>query len=856
VITTALLLLQHAIVPMSGPSASVGGRAAAPVTTTASPASSATSARAVRASKAPVIDGRDDDEIWRLAQPISAFRVYDPVEDGEPPMRTEVRISYDERYLYAFARMYDPHPDSIRAYLSRRDVRTPSDQVKLLIDSYHDRRTGYEFAVNPAGVKRDYSIANDSDEDDSWDGIWDVATRIDADGWTAEFRIPLSQMRFAPSESQTFGLAIARDIARSNVRVAWPVYRRSKAGIASQFGELTGFEGLGKSRRLEVAPYTVAKDVSVARPNGSFRRGDQMTAGADLKYGLTSNLTVDATINPDFGQVEADPSVLNLTSFEQFYAERRPFFLEGAGILRYDLECNDGRCSGLFYSRRIGRSPQLAGLYGDASTKQNTNILAAAKITGRLANGLSIGVLDAATERVTGPGNQTVEPQTNYFVSRLNQDFRNGLSAVGLMVTGTNRQLDAWSRDYLRRAGYSYGLDARHRFGPGNNYQISGNLAGSTVQGSAKAIFATQLDPVHNYQRPDDDLLVDSTRTSLSGYTTDLSISKVGGGIVRFNTGYKRTSEGFEVNDAGFQQRADQQSLHGWMQLQYNTPSSWYRSARVNFNGWTQWNMAGIAQERGGNINAHVQTLGQWWLHAGFNLMNLGDVVDDRGARGGPAMLQLPAQALWFGVETDQRWRVSPGVFVNARFKDASGSWNYSIDQYNTIRVSDRLELNVGASYFRQLKDAQWNGNVTVAGVNRATFARLDQTLLSATARMDFTATPTLSLQLYASPFITSGRYADWRLLTAPRAADYAQRFTPYVAGGDPGGFNFKQFRSNTVIRWEYRRGSTLFLVWAQGRTQDGVDQGTFNWSRDGGNLFRSMPDNTFLIKTSYWLNW
>ncbi len=854
-ITALLLLLQQASVPTTGPSAAPGRRAPAAVSAPA-PAVTATSARATRAAKAPVLDGRDDDDIWRLAVPITGFRQFDPVEDGEPPMPTEAKVAYDDKYLYVFTRMFDPHPDSIRSYLSRRDVRTPSDQIKVVIDSYHDRRTGYEFAVNPAGVKRDFIMSNDGDEDGSWDGIWDVITRIDDKGWTAEFRIPFSQMRFAKADDLTFGFGIWRDIGRTNVRLSWPLFRRTKTGFSSQLGEISGIQGIGANRRLEVSPYTVAKDVSVARPNGTFRRGDQLTAGADIKYGLTTNLTVDATINPDFGQVEADPSVLNLTSFEQFYEERRPFFLEGAGIFRYDLDCNDGQCSGLFYSRRIGRSPQLGYKYGGAGTKQNTNILAASKLTGRLGNGLSIGILDAATERVTGPGNQTVEPQTNYFVSRLNQDLRNGLTSIGLMVTGVNRQLDGWSRDYLRSAGYTYGVDARHRFGTGNNLEFSANAAGSTVQGSTKAILATQLDPVHNYQRPDDDLRVDSAATSLSGYTSSINLAKIGGGITRFSTGFKRTSAGFEANDAGFLQRADQQSWSGWFALRYQKPTTWYRSAQINFNGWTQWNMAGIAQERGGNINAHMQTLNQWWLHAGYNVFNLGNVIDDRGARGGPAMVQLPASAFWFGVETDQRWRVSPGFFVNARLKDASGTWNLGIDENTTVRVSDRLQLHLGASYFRQSKDAQWNGNVTVAGVDRATFARLDQTLLSATARVDFTATPTLSLQVYASPFITSGNYTNWRLLTDPRNADYNLRFTPYTAGGNPGGFNFKQFRSNTVIRWEYRPGSTLFLVWAQGRTQDGIDSGTFNWTRDGGNLFRSMPDNTFLIKSSYWLNW
>ncbi len=818
---------------------------------------SANRARATRATHAPVIDGRDDDAIWRDAQPITAFRQFDPVEDGEPPLPTEAKVAFDDKYIYVFVRAFDPRPDSIRSFLSRRDVKTASDQIKVMIDSYNDKRSGYEFAVNPAGVKRDFSMSADGNEDDSWDGVWDVATRIDEKGWTAEFRIPFGQMRFAKSASQTFGFGIWRDIARTNVRVSWPVYRRSKTGLVSQLGEVSGIDGIETPRRLEVRPYTVAKDLTSNHPDGTAGRSQQLTGGVDVKYGLTSNLTLDATVNPDFGQVEADPSVLNLTAFEQFYQERRPFFVEGAGIFNFNLNCNDGNCSGLFYSRRVGRSPQLGWLYGDAGTKQSTNIVGAAKLTGRLASGLSIGFLDAATERVSGPGNETVEPRTNYLVGRLQQDLNNGNSGVGLMVTATNRNLDIWSRDYLRSAGYTVGLDARHRMF-NNKYELSGYLAGSDVEGSRAAIAATQTNAVHFYQRPDAGLGLDSNRTSLDGYTGQLSFSKVGGERVRFNTNFQRTSAGFEANDAGFLARADMQNWGNWVQLLWNTPTTWYRSVRVNFNQWNNWTTGGLPTDRGGNVNAHIQFANQWWAHGGVNLNNFGaKTYDDRGARGGPALPWLLNSSSWFEFSTDARKWLTWDFFVNGRFKDASGSWNYEIDPNVAMRMSSRLQVNVGASYFRQIADAQWNGNYTdTQNVTHYTFARLDQKLTSLTTRIDFTATPTLTLQLYAAPFITSGAFTNWRELSrTPRADNYADRFKPYTTQGDPGGFNFKQFRSNAVVRWEYRPGSTLFLVWSQGREQDGVNPGTYSFRRDAGDLFRVRPDNTFLIKSSYWFS-
>jgi len=846
----ALLLAFHAAVTQSASAAPVGKKPAAPER---APAPAA--AKASRAARAPVLDGKDADEIWRSAEPITAFRQFEPVEDGEPPMATEARVAYDDRYFYVFVRAFDPRPDSIRSYLSRRDVRTPSDQLKVMLDSYHDRRTGYEFAVNPAGVKRDYSMDNDGNEDESWDGVWDVATRIDEQGWTAEFRIPFSQLRFPPERSLTFGFGIWRDIARTNVRVSWPVYRRTKPGLSSQLGEVSGIENVAAPRRIEVTPYAVQKDLTLARANGTFGRMQQMTGGADLKYGLTSNLTVDATINPDFGQVESDPSVLNLTAFETFFQERRPFFLEGAGIFRYDLSCSDGVCNGLFYSRRVGRSPQLAGLYGNATTKQNTNIVAAAKVTGRLASGLSVGVLDATTERVRGPLDETVEPQANYFVGRLKQDFRKGNSGVGLMLTATNRRLDATSRDYLREGAYVLGVDGRHRFG-GNNYELSGHFAASRVNGSRAAIAATQQSAAHYYQRPDGGPGFDSTRTSLAGYRAQLGVSKNGGGITRFWTGATHTSPGFEINDLGFLSQADVRAYNNWFQLAYNTPSRWYRKAFVNLNQWNAWNSAGLATERGGNINAHAQFTNQWWGHAGYNLNNVGAIYDDRASRGGPAVRRSFSRSFWAGFETDQRWRVSPGVFTNGYASTESGSWGFGVDQQTAIRVSTRFQATVGVSFWRGADDTQWKGNFDTLGTRHFTFARLDQTVASLATRLDFTATPTLTLQLYASPFLTSGQYTNWRELKDPRAARYADRFQPFTLQGDPGGFNFKQFRSNTVVRWEYRPGSTLFLVWTQGRTQDGLDPGSFSAGRDVGNLFRVRPDNTFLLKTSYWFNW
>ncbi len=819
------------------------------------PKATRTVAQATRVARGIVIDGRGDEEGWRTAQVIDDFRQFAPTEDADPRFRTEARVVYDNHNLYVLVRMFDPHPDSILPLLARRDVRTASDQIKIVIDSYHDRRSGYQFAANPAGVKRDYSVTNDGNEDDSWDGIWDVVTRIDSLGWVAEFRIPLSQLRFTQADQHTFGFGIWRDIQRFGERDSWPVYRRTKPGLASQLGELRGLDGIPATRRLEATPYTVTRDVSHPEASGNFGRQQQLSLGADVKYGLTSNLTLDATINPDFGQVEADPSVLNLTAFEQFYQERRPFFLEGQGIFRYDLNCNDGSCSGLFYSRRIGRSPQLGGQYYDDANTTNTTILGAGKLTGRLANGLSVGVLDAMTQREVGQGGKTIEPAANYAVVRLQQDLRKGNSGLGLMLTSTNRQLDSWSADYLRSGAFTLGVDFRHRFLK-NNYELSGYLAGSRVNGTASSIGLLQTNSVHNFQRPGADLGLDSAATSMGGATMQLGLNKLGGGITRFSTGYTRATPGFEINDLGFQSRADVQGYSNWFQLVFQQPTSWYRSVRVNFNQWNQWNTGGQLLELGGNVNAHTEFTNQWWAHAGFNLSGLGASYDDRVSRGGPAVRQVYNRSGWLGFEGDPRGKVQPALFAQGQLRDASGSWQWGIDPQVELRMASRMQARLGLSYRRGVSDAQWYGNTTDAqGVTHYTFARLEQNVASLTTRFDYTATRNLSLQVYAAPFVATGKYSDRRELADPRAASYADRLKPFGSASWLDGFNFKQFRSNTVVRWEYRPGSTLFFVWSQGRQQDGLNAGTFQAGRDMRDLFGARPDNTFLVKASYWFS-
>ncbi len=813
----------------------------------------ARTAFAARVATAPVIDGRDDDPIWRTVPVIDRFLEYQPEEGADPRFRTEVRVAYDDRYLYVLARMYDPAPDSIVSLLSRRDVRTESEQLKLVIDSYLDRRTAYQFITNPAGVKRDFYVYNDVVEDGSWDAVWDVGTSIDSLGWVAEFRIPFSQLRFANQREHVFGLMVVRDVARTGQRISWPLYRRGQQGYVSQAGELRGISELPSPRRIELVPYVVTKNESVRQADG-FTHPQKLTAGADLKVGISSNLTLDATVNPDFGQVEADPAVLNLGAFETFLAERRPFFLEGTGIFNFNINCQniERDCRGLFYSRRIGRRPALlsGSDYGASTT---TTILGAAKLTGRLANGLSIGVLDAVTQEMQGANGNITEPRTNYFATRAQQDLNGGQTGIGMMLTAVNRSLDGGIAPLLRREAYSGGIDLRHRFWQ-NNYELNAYVAGSYVGGSVEAIAATQLDGVHRYQRPDGPQRFDPARTSLTGDAQRISINKFGGGITRFQTVYQRFSPGFEINDIGFLSRADEQMFRHWFALQFNRPKAFYRMAGVNFNQWTHWTSDGMPTQIGVNSNGYVEFKNRWWGNYWMSTGGFAGTFDDRVARGGPAVRRAQWYEIGGGVSGDGRGRLVPELYGGTWASPEARSHSWWVSPGLQFRASNKLNGSVGLNYSENTNDAQWLGNVVLEDRTAYTFARLEQTTLSLRTRVNYTMTPNLSFQLYAEPFASVGDYSDWKELVAPRAKSHDDRFGEYSTE-DPGGFNFRQLRTNAVLRWEYRPGSTLFVVWQHGREGFDPNGESFSFRRDYGDFLRLHPENTFLVKASWWLN-
>ena len=816
-----------------------------------------TSAHAVRAASAPVIDGKDDDPVWRTTPAITAFKQWRPTEGKEPRYKTEAKIAYDAANLYVFIRAHDPHPDSIIRLLERRDSYTSSDMFWLFIDSYQDKRTGYEFGVNAAGVKTDAAIYDDGNEDFAWDGVWDVKTRIDSAGWTAEYMIPLTQMRYSGARQHTFGIVIDRYNYRYAERESWPRLSMSKPGFVSQFGSLHGLDDLEEPRKLEAVPYVVSKS-SNKIVNNAFAQKQNVAVGGDVKYRIAPNLVLDATINPDFGQVESDPAVLNLSAYESFFDERRPFFVAGRGLFSQDVNCSAVNCSGenLFYSRRIGRTPQLAGIYGDTVAQDPITILGAAKLIGRWQRGFTLGVLDAVTQREASPGDTTFAPATNYAVVRATQDFRKGGTTIGAMATAVNRRLDEWSTPYLASNALAGALSFRHRFLK-NTYEISAAYDRSRVQGSRDVILNLQRSGVHNFQRPDADLPLDPNRTVLSGDAEEFRLGKIAGKWLNFETSMQRRSPGFELNDLGFLRRADQISWNNWMGLSDRNTRFFYKSFRLNNNWWQYWTSDGLPQERAYNMNTHITLKNNWSLGGGGTLGRLGKTFDDREARGGPAIRQDRVISPWFYVNGDDRKSIVPSLFANLFKGDGGRSSSVSLSPEINWKLMGRMSSSLGLNWSRNIDDNQFYRRFSDAAGDHYTFAHLDQKTTSLTARVNYTFTPDVSLQTYVQPFISKGTFTNVRELTAtPRADDYDDRYAPYpIADADAGGFNFRQLQSNVVFRWEYKPGSTFFAVWNHGRQGSVGEEGNKDFRGDVRDLLSLHPSNTFLIKMSYWLN-
>ena len=836
-------------------------------------------ARAVRATPPPKLDGLLTDEAWRTATPISGFVQRDPNEGQPGTEPTTVRVAYTDDALWIAVRSDDSKANQIAALLSRRDDRSPSDEVTVMIDSYHDRRTAYTFSVNAAGVKRDVYYYADGESDDRWDAVWDAKVTIDSSGWSAEFKIPFSQIRFPNVSNHTFGFNVTRRLNRTNELLYWRLIPRQASGFVSLFGDLV-VDGVHPPRRLEVLPYAAGSSrTRPAEAGNPFQTGTRRSAtvGGDFKVGVSSAMTLTGTVNPDFGQVEADPAVVNLSAFETFYPEQRPFFTEGSDLFRFRIADGDGDGSSeeLFYTRRIGRGPHAVAdpRGGFAESIDRTTILGAAKLTGRTPSGWSVGFLTALTDResarvVDRLGHHfvdQVEPRTFYGIGRVEKAMARGQTVVGLFGTAVARDLPA-SLDYLHSSAYTGGLSWSHRF-RGSTYEFSGRVVGSVVRGSPAAILLTQQSSARYFQRPDADYVeVDSSRTALSGYTVAVNGGRTAGQW-RWNVALQARSPGFEVNDIGFMQQTDGISQGVWLNRRWLTPGRVFRRLNINFNQGSSVTFGGERRSIGGNVNLNYALRnfwnGYWGINRNWNGLSTTDL------RGGPALRNAPTWNSWAGLSTDDRKSIRAGVSLWGSKEDESGSWGAGVSVNGSLRPASNVDISISPSLSLNHDQSQYL-TVTTQASPAYFFGELNQTTASMTLRSNLTFSPTLSLQLYAQPFVSSGRYETVRQVVAPRAARFVDRFAILMNDraartatgeltidgtniGNPD-FSILSFRSNVVFRWEYSLGSTLYLVWQHGRSGYDTD-GRFRFGSRLSDLFQSAADNTVLLKLNYWLS-
>ncbi len=863
------------------------------------------------------IDGRLDEAAWAAATPITELTQSVPDEGKPPSQRTEIRILYDASAIYIGARMYDSlGAKGVRSVLARRDQllnlngngNLTSDKIAIVFDTFRDKNSRTWFELNPDGVKGDHQNG-----DDSYDPVWEGAARIDSLGWTAEFRIPYSQLRFSRDTQQVWGMQIWRTIDRRNEQDMWAFWRNNEYGGPAYFGSLEGITVNSRPRQVELVPYVTSRSkFERVQPGDPYHSNSELTnrIGGDAKVNVTSNLTLDATINPDFGQVEVDPAVVNLSVFETTFTEKRPFFVSNSqyfstgGLSCYF--CDNVSSLNFIYTRRIGRSPQLAGLLSGRSDFMDaadaTTILGAGKVTGRTSNGITVGVMDAVTNREqarfrpvgsTIDETQEIEPLTNYFIGRLRKDFRGGATRVGTMTTMVNRALsnpDEVSR--LRSNAEATGLDLDHHWA-NNAYSLNIQTSLTHIGGDTSAIRQAQTASARYYERPgrnqtSDGLFstsFDPTRRDLYGYGFWARLAKETGDW-QWETSQNWRSPGFEANDMGVLNRAD----YKWMLVnavrQWTTPGSWYRNIWMTAGAQQQFNYDGDRND----IDYHA-----YWQATFKNYMNFSifDIVhpsyyDERLTRGGPTVIHYGYNLYSGYLTTDSRSRIVEQLQVQYSTPlDNTEGGRLAFYPTVVLKPSSRILLSVSPSFDHNLTAQQYVTAVTdptapagFAGT-RYVFGRVEQKTFSVDTRTNVTFTPNLTLELFAQPFLASGRYTSFKEFAAPksrkmnffgrdngstvttnRAADGT--ITGYTVDPDGPGvaapftfsnpdFNSRSLRGTGVLRWEYRPGSTLYFVWTQ--TRDGFDQfGDFNFSRDRSALFRDRPTNVFQVKGTYWI--
>jgi hypothetical protein len=868
--------------------------ALATVAHAAGPSPSATEVRAVRATSPIAIDGVISESAWQSAPVIDGLRQQRPNEGADPSQRTEVRVLYDDQALYVAARLFDAHADSIVKNLARRDYGFRSDGFTVLLDPQHDHRSGYYFGLSAAGTFFDGTLQNDNGRSTTWDGVWEGRAKVDEQGWTAEFRIPFSQLRFARADVQEWGINFQRSMGRGfeeNFIVFTPA---NESGFVSRFPTLTGLAGVSPGRAVEIMPYGTSKaEYLQHEPLDPFNDGSRLepNMGGDLRMPLGTRLALNATVNPDFGQVEVDPAVVNLSDVETFYPEKRPFFVEGTSIFNAGQQGASSYWGfdipqpTFFYSRRIGRAP--AGSLPDearfADVPNGTTILGAAKVSGKLGPAANFGMLHAVTARehadlldggLSRVNGFEVEPLTYYGVARVLKEYPERRHGIGAIATLAARNFEARRlEDEFNRSSLTAVVDGWHFLGRDQTWVLSGWAGGTNVTGSAARITSIQNSSRHYFQRPDaKSYEVDATATSMSGLGSRVWLNKEKGNWMS-NSSVGCLSPGLEMNDVGYLSQGDLIGGHAGLGYKWTKPTQHVKNHNV------QGALFGSANFDGDLVSAGTYTEAFWWYENDWCLDLSGNLnpetVNPRRSRGGPLMLNRPGYSLSLFMDTDgSRPRY---YYFNAYggAQPAEGTWNWGLSPGITWKPASNLQFSLGPSFNRSRDGAYYFTSLSDAAATatygrRYLFTELEQTTLSADIRASISFTPTMSLQFYGQPLIATGSYQNIKELTRPRSLDFVgpgagawtydaatNRFDPDGAGPEDAysqDFNFRSLRGNAIFRWEYRPGSTLYLVWTQERT-DAEGNSQFNLGPSFRRLISADADNIFLAKVTYYLN-
>ena len=855
---------------------------------------------AIRVNESLTVDGILNETIWQR-KGNRDFTQRDPNEGQAPTESTKVWFAYDDAAFYVAARLYDSSPDSIIARLGRRDADLDSDWFIVGIDSYHDKRSGFYFGVNPAGSIADGTLFNDESDDDSWDGVWDTGTNIDEHGWSLEMRIPYSQLRFQKLDEYVWGINCLRRIERRNEEVWLVMVPKKESGGVSRYADLVGIRDIDPPKTLEILPYVASSGQFLDHePGDPFKDGSDFTSnlGADIKWGLSSNLTLNATFNPDFGQVEIDPAVVNLTQFETFFPEKRPFFIEssnffsfGRGGVNSNWSFNWGNPDH-FYSRRIGRPPQGEVQHeGFEDIPDRTTILGAAKLTGRISDQWTLGAIQAFTAREYGKVDSTgirfsdvVEPLASYSVVRTLGEFNEGRQGLGFIGTALARDLNQpYLLDEYNRNAFTFGLDGWTRLDEDQTWALNAWLSGTHIRGTKGRITELQESHLHYFQRPDaDHLSVDSNATSLTGLGGRVMVNKQKGNW-QFNSALGIISPSFDSNDFGRLRVTDVINGHVMAGYEWFAPDGTFREKGIRLATFRSYNFGGDKIGEGYFLFWDIEFMNYWGLRG--DIGHSPAVLDTRNTRGGPSMATTNAYHGSISGYTDSRKAVNArfGIFAG---RSESGGYIVGIDPSVEWKPSSGLYLRFSPEFFHDVTIAQWVDNVDDPAAShtfgsRYIFGRLDQKELSASIRINWTFTPKLSVQLYIQPLISVGRYTEFKELAQPgtytfntygearstikEQRDIEGNVDSYEFDPDGKGptasfslenpdFNFKSLRGNAVLRWEYLPGSTFFLVWTHGRTNED-HPGQFRFNRDFSDLLSSRADNVFLAKIAYWIN-